>query len=272
MFKIGDFSKLCQVPVKTLRYYDEIGLLRPEQVDNFTGYRYYAAHQLERLNRILALKDLGLSLEQIHLMLEHDLPADQLRGMLRLKQSELAEEVNETRACLARVEARLKQIEQEQKMPDYEITIKKLNHLRVASVRGVVPKYSEQSELWCELAEAIRKHNIQPTGPCFAMYHDPGYVEQYPDTETCYPVNADLMQDGRFKVYDLPNGEFACIIHKGPFNTLTIALSALLKWIEDNGYRIIGPNREIYLFTGEGPVRQDDPSYVTENQFPVAKI
>lgn len=272
MFKIGDFSKLCQVPVKTLRYYDEIGLLRPEQVDPFTGYRYYAAHQLERLNRILALKDLGLSLEQIRLMLEHDLPAVQLRGMLRLKQSELAEEVNETRARLARVDARLRQIEQENRMPEYEVTIKKINSLRVASVRGVVPKYSEQSELWCELAEAMRKHNIQPAGPCFAMYHDPGYVEHNPDTEACYPANAETVQDGRFKVYELPGGEFASIIHKGPFNTLTIALSSLLKWIEDNGYRIIGPNREIYLYTGEGPAQQDDPTYVTENQFPVQKI
>lgn len=272
MFKIGDFSRLSQVPIKTLRYYDEIGLLHPEQVDRFSGYRYYSAHQLERLNRILALKDLGLSLEQIRLMLEHDLPADQLRGMLRMKQAELAEEVNETRARLVRVEARLRQIEQEQRMPEYEVTIKKISPLRVASVRCIVPAYSEQLELWCELGDAMRKHQIQATGPCFARYHDPGFVEHNPDTEACYPVSAEPIQEGRFKVYDLPGGEFASIIHKGPFNTLTLALSALLKWIEENGYRIIGPNREIYLYVGEGPMRQDDPSYVTENQFPVEKI
>lgn len=272
MFKIGDFSKLSRVPVKTLRYYDEIGLLPPEQVDQFTGYRYYSAHQLERLNRILALKDLGLSLEQIRQMLVQSLPADQIRGMLRLKQAELAEEISDNQARLARVEARLRQIEQENGMPDYEVTIKKLPPLRVASVRGIVPKYSQQEELWCELGDAMRQHHIQPTGPCFAMYHDPGFVEHNPDTEACFPVNAKPMTEGRFKVYDLPGGEFASIIHKGPFNTLTLALSALLKWIEENGYRIVGPNREIYLYTGEGPVRQDDPSYVTENQFPVEKI
>ena len=126
MFKIGDFSKLSRVPVKTLRYYDEIGLLPPEQVDQYTGYRYYSAHQLERLNRILALKDLGLSLEQIRQMLVQSLPADQIRGMLRLKQAELAEEISDNQARLARVEARLRQIEQENGMPDYEVTIKKL--------------------------------------------------------------------------------------------------------------------------------------------------
>lgn len=272
MFKIGDFSRLSQVPVKTLRYYDEIGLLHPEQVDRFTGYRYYSAHQMERLNRILALKDLGLTLEQIRQMLEQNLPADQLRGMLRLKQAELAQEVHETRSRLVRVEARLKQIEQEQSMPEYEVCIKKISPLRVASVRGIIPRYSEQGELWCELEDTLRKYAIQPTGPCFAMYHDPGYMEHNPDTEACYPVNAELIQEGHFKVYDLPGGEFASIIHKGPFNTLNLALATLLKWIEENGYRITGPNREIYLYAGDGPVRQDDPSYVTENQFPVARI
>ena len=88
MFRIGEFSKLSQVPVKTLRYYDEIGLLRPAKVDDFTGYRYYSADQLPRLNRILALKDLDLSLAQIGELLDGDLPAEQMRGMLRLKQAE----------------------------------------------------------------------------------------------------------------------------------------------------------------------------------------
>ena len=272
MFKIGDFSRLSRVPVKTLRYYDEIGLLPPEQVDTFTGYRYYSAHQLERLNRILALKDLGLSLEQIRQMLASGLPADQLRGMLRLKQAELTGEIEETRARLARVEARLRQIELEDKMPDYEVTIKKLPPMRVAGVRGIIPAYNQQGELWAELEKAMHLHAIQPAGPCFAIYHDPGYVEHNPDTEACFPVDAAPLTEGRFKVYDLPGGDFVSIIHKGPFNTLNLAVNALLKWIEQNGYRIIGPNREIYLYTGQGPVRQDDPTYVTENQFPVEMI
>jgi len=89
MFKIGEFSKLSQVTVKTLRYYDEIGLLKPAKVDRFTSYRYYSADQLPRLNRILALKDLGLSLAQVAQLLDGDLPPAQIRGMLRLKQAEL---------------------------------------------------------------------------------------------------------------------------------------------------------------------------------------
>ncbi len=95
MFKIGEFSRLTWVPVKTLRYYDELGLLKPVEVDPFTSYRYYSASQLPRLNRILVLKDLGLTLEQIRLILEEDLTAEQLRGMLYRRQAELRQQIEE---------------------------------------------------------------------------------------------------------------------------------------------------------------------------------
>src|SRR5512142_1157391 len=113
MFKIGDFSKLAHVSIKTLRYYDEIGLLRPGEIDRFTGYRYYAATQLSRLNRILLLKGLGLSLDQIGRLLESDLPPDQLRGMLKLRRAEIERSIEEEETRLTQVEALLTQIEQE---------------------------------------------------------------------------------------------------------------------------------------------------------------
>jgi DNA-binding transcriptional MerR regulator len=111
-FKIGEFSRISRVSVKTLRYYDEIGLLTPVRVDRFTGYRYYSADQLPRLNRTLALKDLGLSLEQIAALLDDDLPPAEIRGMLRLKRVEIQQHLEEEQARLARIEARLEQIEQ----------------------------------------------------------------------------------------------------------------------------------------------------------------
>jgi DNA-binding transcriptional MerR regulator len=114
MFKIGEFSRFSQVTVKTLRYYDEIGLLKPAEVDPFTGYRYYSANQFPRIHCILALKDLGLTLEQIGDLLEGDLTPDQIRGILRVRQSEIKQQVAEEQARLARVEQRLRQIEQEE--------------------------------------------------------------------------------------------------------------------------------------------------------------
>ncbi|HBK59780.1 MAG TPA: MerR family transcriptional regulator, partial [Firmicutes bacterium] len=97
MLKIGDFSRLSLVSVKTLRYYDELGLLKPSRVHDFTGYRYYTAEQLPRLNRILALKDLGLSLEQIGVLLNKEVSSEELRGMLRLKQAEVQGRIGEAR-------------------------------------------------------------------------------------------------------------------------------------------------------------------------------
>ncbi len=97
MFKIGEFSKISRVPVKTLRYYDEIGLLRPARTDDFTGYRYYAIEQLARLNRILALKDLGFALEQIARLLDGNLSPDHMRELLAMRQAELRERVRQVR-------------------------------------------------------------------------------------------------------------------------------------------------------------------------------
>ena len=124
MFKIGDFSRLSLVSVKALRYYDELGLLKPARVDEFTGYRYYSASQLTRLNRILAMKDMGMSLEQIALLLDKELTPDQIRGMLRLKQVELRQQLVEGQARLARIEAWLQAFEQEVTMPAYDVVLK----------------------------------------------------------------------------------------------------------------------------------------------------
>ena len=139
MFKIGEFSRLSHVTVKTLRYYDRIGLLKPATVDRWTSYRYYSADQLPRLNRILALKDLGLSLDQIARLLDDDLSPDQIRGMLRLKQVELQEQLEEEQTRLARVEQRLRQIEKEETMSSQEVAVKQIPAQAVASVRDTVP-------------------------------------------------------------------------------------------------------------------------------------
>jgi effector-binding domain-containing protein len=272
VFKIGDFSKLSQVSVKTLRYYDELGLLKPVSVDRFTGYRFYSADQLPRLNRILALKDLGLSLDEIGVLLNDDLPAAQLRGILRLKQIEAGERVRDEQARLARVEARLKQIEEEGKMPTYEVVVKPIPAQRVASVRGIIPTYAQQEHLWRELEGYLAQNSVRPNSACFTLYHDAEFKERDVDAEVCEPISANLRASDRVKVYDLPAvATMASVVHKGAFTGLHQAYNAMMQWIQANGYRIAGPDREIYLKTGM-PVRQNDPSYVTEIQIPVEKV
>ncbi len=270
MFKIGDFSKLSQVSVKTLRYYDEIGLLRPSETDRFTGYRYYTASQLSRLNRVLLLKDLGLSLDQIGRLLEDDLPPAQMRGMLRLRQAEIARSIEEEEARLVRVAALLNQIEQESTlMSKYDIVIKKVTPVRIASIRAVVANYSAQGELWTELGAYLTQHNVKAVAPCLTIDHNDGYKERDVDIEVCEVIDAPLPVSDRVRVYELPMLEqVACTVHHGPFNQLSQGYQALMQWAEANGYHFCGPSREVYLQVSE---TGDESTNVAEIQIPVEK-
>jgi DNA-binding transcriptional MerR regulator len=138
MIKIGDFARLSQASVVTLRYYDELDLLKPVKVDTFTGYRYYSADQLPRLNRILALKDLGFALDQVKLMLVEELTLEQLRGMLKAQRAEIEKRVAGEQERLVRIEARLRQIELEDKMPDYDVVVKTVPAMWVAACRVTI--------------------------------------------------------------------------------------------------------------------------------------
>ncbi len=274
MFRIGDFSKLSQVSVKTLRYYDEIGLLKPSEIDRFTGYRYYSASQLSRLNRILLLKDLGLSLEQIGRLLQSDLPPEQLRGMLKLRRAEIERSIEDEESRLARVAALLTQIEKENtNVTKYDVVIKKVAPLRIASVRDVVTNYGAQSELWNELGEYLAQHNIKPVAPCLTIDHNEGYKESDVDLEVCEVIDAALAPAAlpttdRVHVRELPAVEqMACTVHHGPFPQLSLGYQALGQWAEANGYRFCGPSREVYLQVGA-----DESTNVAEIQIPIEKV
>jgi effector-binding domain-containing protein len=270
MFKIGEFSRFSQVTVKTLRYYDEIGLLKPAEVDPFTGYRYYSASQFPRIHRILALKDLGLTLEQIGDLLEGDLTPDQIRGILRMKQSEIKQQVAEEQARLARVEQRLKQIEQEEAMPTQEVVIKKVPAHRIASVRDNVT-VEGIGQLFGELFGYLGQLGMGPAGPPIGIYYDEEFRDEAIDAEIAAPVTGSVPEGGRIKVRELPGvDQVASIIHEGGYEDIGGTYGQLLKWIEANGYRIAGPIREVYV-QGVEPGR-DPADYVTEVQLPVEKV
>ncbi|MBC6934679.1 MAG: MerR family transcriptional regulator [Chloroflexi bacterium] len=273
MFKIGDFSRLTQVPVSALRYYDELGLLKPARIDRFTGYRYYSFDQLPRLNRILALKDLGLSLEQIAQVLDECLTPEQLRGMFRLKQAELQQRVREEQERLARVEARLRQIEMEDKMPDYEVLLKPLPAQRILSLRQIVPTFDHLGTIWNETMQSLQMAGVEMIAPPFCLYYDEAFAAADMDIEFAFPVAAgspqtiDLSGGRHMTAHDLPAvPQAACAVHKGDYSGLGDVYLAIGRWIEANGYRVVGPPREIYLAGGCAPA-----DAVTEIQFPVEK-
>jgi len=272
MIRIGVFSKLSRVSIKTLRYYDDMGLLKPVSVDEWTGYRYYAFEQLPRLNRILALKDLGFSLTEISELLDEDVSLEQLRGMLRVRQSEAQQRIRDEQERLERIEARLKQIEMESKMSEYDVVIKKVDPVMVACLRETIPSYSQQGRLWKALEGYLAMHHVRPSGPCFTLYLDEEYKESEVDTMACEPINVDLAESSRIKVHEVPGVEMmACTVHHGPFTTIGEAHSAIHKWIDNNGYRVNGPERELYINPAKGG-SQTDPKTVTEIQYPIEKV
>jgi effector-binding domain-containing protein len=285
MLKIGDFSRLSRVTVKTLRFYDEMGLLKPVQIDPYTGYRYYSVEQLPRLNRILAYKDLGFSLEQIRVLLDENPPLSQLRSLMLLKQAEIQTRLTEDQARLARLEVRLRQIEyvggdphldgpQEDWMSTYEVVIKKVEPLQAAAVRGVIPNYDESEPIFDRLFDEVygyaRQQGVRKVGCGIAVYHTAEGQENDIEVEAIAPIYEPLRGSQRIRVYELPAVEqMACVVHHGPFATIGQAYQAVVSWIDNNGYHIVGPCREIYLAYERGG---DQKNYVTEVQFPVSKI
>ncbi len=273
MFRIGDFSRLSLVSVKALRYYDEFGLLKPARVDEFTGYRYYSANQLTRLNRILALKDMGLSLEQIALLLDNEPTPDQIRGMLRLKQVELHQQLVEGQARLARIEAWLQAFGQEAIMPAYDVVLKKVAPLRVAEVRGVAPSMEQLGptldHLFDQVMGYVSQQGATSVEPGITLYYDTEMRDHDLNVGACTPFAGSLNDGEQVKVHELSAVEtMASVIHHGSFSSLNQAYNAISKWIEANGYSVSGPNRELNLEYERGG---DQSKFVTEIQFPVEK-
>lgn len=266
--RIGNFARVGQVTVQTLRHYDDMGLLRPVEVDALSGYRYYTLDQLPRLHRILALKDLGFSLEQIARLLEDDLSPGDLRGMLQLKQHELRRQVQEQLDRLERLEARLRLFEQENQPLDYEVIIKRVAALQVASLRRMIPSYWDEGPLWGELSNQLKQAGITTCLSSMTLYHA---GEPEIDAEVCVVLPSDAEGGAGLSIHTLPSVEsMASTIHHGSFAGLAGAYAALLKWIDFNGYRMDGPDRAIYLRLPQDSQR-NDPDAITEMQVPVRR-
>jgi DNA-binding transcriptional MerR regulator len=271
ILKIGDFARVGQVSIATLRHYDQCGLLKPNALDPDTSYRYYSLDQLARLNRILALKELDFPLEQIARLLEEDLSLEQLRGMFTLKQAQTQQLIDTEQARLTRLAARIRQIEQEGKMPAYDVILKQVNPLLVASIRDRIPIISERGHLYETLSAYLDQQGIQGSQPDLLLLHSRHRLhdeEMSIDVEVAMPLPTALPGNEQIRIRTLPGGLMACTVHTGEDLFLGRAYVALHRWMTDNGYRFIGPPRQVHLQHAED---MDPSQYVTEVQFPVEK-
>lgn len=270
MLRISDFAQLSRVSPKALRLYDRIGLFKPANIDGLTGYRYYSATQLPRLNRILVFKELGFSLEQIKHLLNDNISTEEIRGMLRLKQSEIQRRILEDQTRLLHLEIRLQEIE-EDKMTNYEVVLKTVEPQIVAATVGLIPNYQDCGPVFDHLFDEAYhhafQHGIKQVGSGISIYHDTKLRDRNIPVEAAAPIYEQIPSNERVWVYELPGVEtMACAVHRGSFATLGQAYNALLAWVEKNGYRIVGSTREIYLqYERSGDCSQ----YVTEVQVPV---
>lgn len=268
MLKIGEFSVLTQVSVKTLRYYDEVGLLKPTRVDLDSGYRYYSASQVPRLHRILALKDLNFPLDRIAKAIEEGVTTDALRGMLMLREVEQQARVEEEIERLARLRARLRLIEMEGMMAS-EVVMKELGPQCIVSMREIIPGFRSIGVLFGKLYRALGPLAAQGVGAAF--FHDQEFKEQEIDVEVGVFLKQAVPVTKPLTVRELPGVTAASIVHHGAFNRIGEAYQAVLHWIDANGYRQAGPTRELFLHVSQ-PVSRDDESNVTEIQVPVEKV
>ncbi|GHO93544.1 MerR family transcriptional regulator [Reticulibacter mediterranei] len=273
MLKIGEFARIGNVSIVTLRHYAQYGLLKPHMLDPETGYRYYSLDQLPRLHRILALKDLGFPLEQIAQLLEEDLSLGQLQALFRHKQVQLRQMIDAEEERLARVATRLRQIEQEGNMPAYDILLKQVDPLPVASVRASIPSIADIGRLREQLVAYLHQNNMQQSATDMIIWHtrhEMRDAEMSVDVEAAIPLQVALPTGHEpVNIRTLPAGLMACTVHTGYALSLGLAYIALHRWVEENGYRHAGPLRQIRLQHGE---HLEANQYVTELQFPVEKL
>jgi effector-binding domain-containing protein len=226
--------------------------------------------QLVRLHRLLALRDLGFTLEQIAGLLDRDVPSEQLRGMLRLRRAQLEQSVADEQARLRRVEAHLRAIEGSNAVKSQDIVIKQTQPLRVAEARGIASGLDHEhiGPLFMQLAPKLISHLQRAAA-------DPGTLVGYYDApeedgrvtvHVAYEVGERSVpaSDG-VEVVELPVVEVASVVHRGDMENIGLVYEGLIRWIEDSGYQLAGYSRELYH-----EMASDGPS-VTELQIPIAR-
>jgi DNA-binding transcriptional MerR regulator/effector-binding domain-containing protein len=273
MFGIGEFARHGRVSVRMLRHYDAIGLLRPAQVDPATGYRTYEASQLARLNRIIALKHLGFTLQQVQDLLADRIGIDELRGMLRLRLAQLQAQIVADTATLTQVEARLKTIESEGQMPTDEVVIKQVPPVRVAELMAVAASYGPEhigpasQPLYTELMARLAHAGVPIVGAPISYYEDAEEGDGAIVVHATAPVAVEPDDKYDFAIVDLPGiSTAATVLHHGAMDNVVPTGQALERWIEANGYRSTGYVREVYL-----DCPPDLAKWVTELQSPVRR-
>jgi DNA-binding transcriptional MerR regulator len=276
MFRIGEFSRIARVSARLLRYYDELGLLKPGVVDPASGYRYYTSSQLQRLNRILVLRDLGLTLEQIGGVIDQSASADQLRAMLELRRADAERALDEEAARLRQIEARIAQLDGGEGDLD-DVLIRAEPARRIVAVRDTVGSFVEARQIIGELSRTLLKClPREALGSLIGIAHSAEFEPDTIDVELGFVLAGEVPPDlPPIGQRPLHVRELAAVPHMAACVRVGLPEHAHLitgkigRFVEGNGYRLAGPSREVFLRPPR-PDRMEES--VVEMQFPVERL
>jgi DNA-binding transcriptional MerR regulator len=277
MLKIGDFSRLVRVTIKTLRHYDAVGLLRPDRVDAATGYRYYSAMQVPRLQWIVALKDLGFSLDEIRDSLA-DGQESRLHTALLRRRGALLEEIADGHERLRRVDAMLRGTPAGVSVA---AVVRQVPECQAYALRCTVDSLGQPVEALFEQAEAaVAKAQARIDRSPFLLFHDPEHRDRDIDVEVCIPV-ADEAAPRLTAVRRVAGASDAgCLTYEGSYARTPALAAGLAAWIDAGGYVIAGPLREVYHRFGADQrgyrlpahrIAATPDDYITELQIPLVR-
>lgn len=275
MFRIGEFSKIAQVSIRMLRHYDQIGLFKPAHIDKFTSYRYYMAEQLPTLNKIIALKELGLSLEQIARFMHENPTQDELRGMLMLKKAQTEQAIRDELARLKAIETRIEQVDDLGNLSDIAIVLKSIPKQHYLSFRKIYADSKECMSFITAMQSALPFHVEKKVGYFMAIGYDTFFDTENIDIELGYLVDESFSEtvtinaDYQMEIQTLaPIENMVSTTFVGySSESYRTCYNAIGRWLSSNQYRFAGAGREVML-----QFPSDVTKTVTEIQFPVEKI
>ncbi|MGB3684643.1 MAG: MerR family transcriptional regulator [Ornithinimicrobium sp.] len=262
LMPIGRFARASRLSVKSLRNYDESGLLPAAFVDPHSGYRYYRLEQLARADAIRSLRMVDMPLSAIAATLDGDDPEEALTSHLAALEHRRAE-IDQMAAQLKR------RISTKEFTMSQEITVKPLSPLTVAAYRT----HTTHTQIFKDIPTgfgavltALAAVEVSPAGLPFTVFHQAPDPDTSGDIAMCVPVADVPTLAGGVERVDLPGCSAASVIHQGSYEDMGRAYASVSRWIHERGHRIAGSPREVYL---NSPDEVAESELRTEILFPI---
>lgn len=271
MFKIGEFSKLMQVSVRMLRYYDEIGLLEPGKIDKYSGYRLYSIEQIPILQKIILLRDIKFSAPEIAFALEH-WDEHFMIQQLENKKEKIQAEIRLEEQRIDKIKIAINAFKNKEIITNCNVSFKSIPSFIILSLRKVIPTYNCEGILWTELFRFVEQEHIEilrQSNNNLAIYHDEGHKDADVDVEVGVMVKKIGKNKDGFTFRETEKiDRMACMMVYGPYENIGLAYQSFAYWLEQHAqYKMTGLSRQV---CHRGPFEEKNPNnYLTEIQMPV---